>query len=77
MNVVSLPKWTAEARKRWEQIPEWARREILEGHWCTHCRSGRAMQVYEAKMHGRTLMLKGVCKTCQGEMVRVIEPEDE
>jgi len=77
MNVISLPRWTPEARKRWEQIPEWARKEILNDHWCSQCGTGRAMQVYEAKMHGRTLILKGFCKACEGEVARVIEAEDE
>jgi hypothetical protein len=77
MNIISFPQWTPEARKRWEQVPEWARKEILNDHWCPHCRTGRVMKVYEGKMHGRTLIIKGVCRTCEGEMARVIEPEEE
>jgi len=77
MNVISLPKWTLEARKRWEQIPESARKEILNDHRCPRCGTGRAMHVYEARMHGRTLILKGVCKACEGEIARVIEGEEE
>ncbi len=76
MGVIILPKWTAQAKKRWSQVSEGARKDILNSHWCPHCGTGRAMQVIEGKMLGRSLLIKGICKICEGEMARVIEPEE-
>ena len=76
MGVIVLPKWTAQAKKRWNQVSEGTRKDILNSHWCPHCGTGRAMQVTEGKMLGRSLLVKGICKICEGEMARVIEPEE-
>ena len=73
---IPLPKFTPAARKRWEQIPEWVRKEIIEAVWCSQCRTGVPLQLYEGKMVGRSLVLRGVCKKCGSEAARVIEPED-
>ena len=34
------------------------------------------MQFREAKMVGTSLILQGTCKTCGGEVARVIEPAE-
>jgi hypothetical protein len=70
----SLPKFTPQAKKRWQQIPEWARKELIEAVWCSQCRTGVPMQVREGKMSGGSLPLGGICVKCGSEITRVIEP---
>lgn len=36
---IPFPKLTPTAKKRWEQIPEQARKDILENVWCSQCRT--------------------------------------
>lgn len=74
--VVPLPRFTGEAKKRWHQVPEAERNEIMEAVWCGHCKTGTPLQLREAKMSGRSLVLQGTCKKCGGEAARVLEPED-
>ena len=73
---IPLPKFTPQGKKRWEQIPEWARKEIMDSVWCSQCRTGAPMQLREGKMVGRSLVLRGTCKKCGSEAARVIEPEE-
>jgi len=75
--IIPLPKFTPAARKRWEQVPEWARKEIVEAVWCTRCRIGVPLLLREGKMIGRSLVLRGTCKKCGSEVARVIESADE
>jgi len=77
MKTIPLPKFTADARKRWGQISEVLRKEILNSVWCTCCRAGTSMQLHEGDMSGGCLVLRGKCKECGGETSRVIEPVDE
>jgi hypothetical protein len=74
---ISLPKLTAPAKKRWNRIPETIRKDIMDNVWCTSCRAGTSMQLREGVMEQRSLVLRGVCKRCGGEVARVIEPENE
>lgn len=74
--VVHLPKFTPEARKRWAKIPAEIQKELLDCVWCSQCKSGTPMQLREGKMERRSLILRGTCKKCGGEVARVIEPED-
>lgn len=74
--VVPLPKLTVDARKRWNQIPEPDRIEIMDNVFCGQCHGGASMQLREGKMAGRSLVLSGTCKKCGGEVARVIEPTE-
>jgi hypothetical protein len=76
INVIPLPKLTSNAKKRWEQVPERARKTIINSVWCSHCKKGTPLQLREGEMSGRTLVLRGTCKKCGGEVTRVIEPAD-
>ena len=77
VQAIPLPTFTPQGKKRWEQIPEWVRKEIIEAVWCSQCRTGVPMQIREGKMSGLSLVLRGICKKCGGETTRVIEPGDE
>ena len=77
MKTVPLPKLTPQAKKRWEQIEESVRRNILENVWCSQCRTMVALQLREGAMESRSLVLRGTCKKCGGEAARVIEPVED
>lgn len=72
--VMPMPILTRDAKRRWDQVPETERKEILSNVWCSGCRTGITMQLREAKMSGKSLVLNGTCATCGGEVARVVEP---
>jgi len=74
--VIQLPKFTEDARKRWNQIPNEFRVMVLDNVFCHNCRTGSPLQLHEAKMAGSSLVLKGVCKICGSEAARVVEPDE-
>jgi hypothetical protein len=74
---IPFPKLTAPAKKRWEQITDQIRKEILTNVWCSQCREMVTLQLREGAMSGRSLVLRGTCKTCGCEAARVIEPIEE
>ena len=76
LTVIPLPKFAAEAKRRWDQVPERARKEIMESVWCSKCRAGVPIQLCTGEMVRRSLVLKGTCKKCGSEVARVIEPEE-
>ena len=71
---MEFERFTTDAKRRWEQVPEWAKKEIMDAAWCTNCRTGTPMQLRGGEMSHRSLILNGVCKKCGGEVSRLIEP---
>jgi hypothetical protein len=74
---IPFPKLTPPAKKRWEQIPEQARKDVLENVWCSQCRTMVALQLRDGEMSGRSLVLRGTCRKCGSEAARVVEPVEE
>ncbi|MEN6620290.1 MAG: DUF6429 family protein [Smithella sp.] len=74
--VVPLPKFTSPAKKRWTQLPEPLREKLLKNVWCSQCRTMVTLQLREGQMTGRSLVLRGTCKTCGSEVARIIEPDE-
>jgi hypothetical protein len=77
LKLISLPRLTEAAKKRWNQIPERGKKELLSSVWCTSCQDGTSMQIREGDMVGRSLVFHGICKKCGSEVSRVIEPDKE
>jgi hypothetical protein len=75
MKTIPLPQFTDAAKKRWNEVPERVRKDIMDAVWCTRCRTGTPMQLMEGEMTGRSLVLRGTCKQCGGEVARVIEQD--
>jgi len=69
--------FTPEARSRWEKIPEWAQKKILDNVFCAKCLGSITIILETAEMKGKDLILKGKCKKCGKGVCRVVEPEDE
>jgi len=72
-----FPKLTGAAKKRWNQVPEMVRKDIMDQIWCTRCRTSTPMQLREGEMSGRSLVLHGICKKCGSKVSRIIEPDEE
>jgi hypothetical protein len=76
MSTISSVRLTPGARKRWQQVPDWAKEEILQAVWCSACLAGTPMQLREGRMEERDLILEGTCRKCGTEVARLIEPEE-
>lgn len=74
--IIPFPKLCADAKRRWDQIPESDRKEIMDSVWCSHSTGVTYMQLCEGIMSERSLVLHGTCKKCGGEAARVIEPTE-
>jgi hypothetical protein len=76
-SVLPFPQFTPDAKRRWEQVPELAKKQLLDAVWCSHCRMGTPLQLRDAKMVQRSLMLQGTCKKCGAEATRMVEPAED
>jgi hypothetical protein len=72
--VISMPQFSADAEKRWQQVSKLAKNEIMDNVWCGRCLTATAIRHWEGEMCGNSLILRGACKKCGGEVARVIEP---
>jgi hypothetical protein len=77
MKTLPFPKLSGVAQKRWNQVPEMVRKDIMDQVWCTHCRNSTPVQLREGEKSGRFLVLQGTCKKCGSKVSRVIEPDED
>ena len=69
--------FTPQDRHRWEKIPEWAQKKILDNVYCGRCIGPVTILLEAAEMVGKSLVLRGKCKQCRKDVCRVVESEDE
>ncbi|MBN2139351.1 MAG: hypothetical protein JW720_16225 [Sedimentisphaerales bacterium] len=69
--------FTPQARRRWNKIPEWARRKILDNVFCVKCRRSGTIILETAQMKKGDLILRGKCADCGHDVCRLVEPECE
>ncbi|MBN2455148.1 MAG: hypothetical protein JXB29_01205 [Sedimentisphaerales bacterium] len=69
--------FTPEAQRRWNKIPEWARKKILDNVFCSKCLGSVTIILEKAEMNGKDLILRGKCQHCGKDICRVVEPENE
>ncbi len=74
-NVIQMPQFTSDAKKRWQQIPVEGQKELMDNVWCGQCRTVTTIRLQEGKMCGNSLLLSGSCKKCGSAVAQVIEPE--
>ena len=72
-----MPTLAGDAGILWNKIPETDRKKILDAVWCSTCRKAVSMQLREGEVLGRSLILRGTCKTCAAEVARVLEPAED
>jgi hypothetical protein len=64
---------TPAAQILWDAIPPHFQERILENVWCPHCGDMTTMTEFSGEVHGRSLVLHGICVTCRGKVARVLE----
>jgi len=69
--------FTPKARRRWEKIPEWAQKKILDNVFCGKCLGSVPILLETTEMKGKDLILRGKCQHCGKDICRVVEPDDE
>lgn len=71
-------KITQEAMRRWKQIPDDVKPQLLSNVYCSKCKDTVKIVNFEASMMGNDLRLKGNCAVCDNNVARLIEaPDDE
>ncbi|MFD2656929.1 MULTISPECIES: hypothetical protein [Gracilibacillus] len=60
------------AKKRWLAIPGDVRKKLESNVFCSNCGETTIVD-YEVDSVNHTIILKGYCKKCNGEVARVID----
>ncbi len=71
----AISQLTPEARLFWNRIPHYDQNRILTHVWCTTCLKAQPVEKAFMFMEHQHLMLKGKCKKCGSDVVRLIESE--
>jgi len=74
-NVIQMPVFSSDAKKRWQQISVGGQKELIGNVWCGQCRTVTIIRLHGGKMCGNSLLLSGACKKCGGSVARVVESD--
>ena len=75
MNIFYLPKFTPPAAKLWAKLPKSEQQALLANVYCGSCKDVVTIVSFAGTVSKRNLILTGRCKTCGGEVARVIESD--
>jgi hypothetical protein len=75
MNIFTLPKFTPSASKLWAKLPKSEQQALLANVYCGSCKDVVTIVSFTGTVSKRNLILTGQCKTCGGEVARVIESD--
>jgi hypothetical protein len=67
------PPFTPAAQLLWDAIPPHFQERVLQNVSCPHCDAMTTMTEFTGELHGRSLVLRGTCVTCRGNVARVLE----
>jgi len=67
------PAFTPVAQILWDTIPSHIQERILQNVSCPHCDEMTTMTDCTGEVHGRSLVVRGTCVTCRGQVARVLE----
>jgi len=71
-------KFSQEAMRRWSEIPDDVKPQLLSNVYCSKCKDTVVIINFKAEIMDNDLLLKGKCKTCNHNVARLIEgPEDD
>ena len=65
--------FTPAAQILWNAIPSHFQERILHNVWCPLCGDMTTMTDFTGEVHGKSLVLRGMCVTCRGKVARVLE----
>jgi len=68
--------FSLQAEPLWNKIPQTKQQLILNNVYCVHCRVAVTMVNVSGFIEGSSLVLKGLCSVCGGNVARVIEELD-
>jgi len=71
------PPFTPAAQILWSAIPQHFQEQVLHNVWCPHCGDMTTMTDFTGEIHGKSLVLRGMCATCRGKVARVLEGTSE
>ena len=66
-------KFDKKAMQKFNQIPDEIKPKILSNVYCTSCKNMVTIIDFEASVECDDLILRGKCKNCLGQVVRLIE----
>jgi hypothetical protein len=64
---------TPAAQILWDAIPLHFQERILHNVSCPHCDDMTTIMEFTGEVHGKSLVLRGLCVTCRGKVARVLE----
>lgn len=70
--------FTLEAQEVWQAVPAELQKQVLESVWCPHCHAMTTMIKVTGAManaRSKSLVLRGFCAGCGGNVARVLEGE--
>ena len=71
------PSFTPAAQILWDAIPQHFQERILRNVSCPHCDDMTTMTDFTGEVHGKSLVLRGMCVRCHGKVARVLEGASE
>ena len=71
------PSFTPAAQILWDAIPSHFQEQVLHNVWCPHCGDMTTMTDFTGEVHGKSLVLQGMCVSCRGKVARVLEGASE
>jgi len=72
-----LLSFTPAAQILWDAIPQHFQEQLLHNVWCPHCGDMTTMTNFTGEVHGKSLVLRGLCVTWRGKVARVLEGASE
>ena len=74
---IEYSNFTPDALNRFRSIPKHHMEQMLESVFCPVCGNGTTIIAFSGRMKGFDLILNGKCKSCWGEVERLISGQKE
>ena len=69
----SSQRFSVQAKRLWQGIPEASRQILLASVWCGKCADGTTIVNFCGEVKGGDLILRGVCSRCGAQVARHVE----
>jgi hypothetical protein len=68
-----VDKFTPEAKRFWQGLPDGHKELIIANVWCGSCRNAMTIVNFSGKVEGGDLILEGECQKCGDPIARLID----